>query len=269
MKIGIMGAMPQEVDTILSHMSNTESFDIGSRTYHTGRMGNHDVVLVFSRWGKVASSITATTLISEFKIDQLIFTGVAGAASADLNIGDIVISSQLYQHDMDARPLMPRHEIPLTGITFFRADAALMRRAQSATRGLLATLSQKIPTEELEAFNITSPKCVLGTIATGDQFIGDVARTSALLADRPEIAAATVAVEMEGAAVAQVCSDHRVPFVVIRTISDKADHQSVIDFPRFIEKIARHYSEHIVTRMLSDSADDSVSDAESVTQAFH
>ncbi len=255
MKIGIMGAMPQEVDIILSHMSNVESFDIGSRTYHVGRIGSNDVVLVFSRWGKVAASITATTLISEFKIDQLIFTGVAGAASADLNIGDIVISSQLYQHDMDARPLMPLHEIPLTGVTFFRADTALIRRAQSATRGLLATLSQKIPAQELETFNITSPKCLLGTIATGDQFIGDVARTGALLAERPEIAATTVAVEMEGAAVAQVCADHNISFVVIRTISDKADHQSAIDFPRFVEKIARHYSEHIVTGMLSAQSD--------------
>src|SRR3990167_9585013 len=255
MKIGIMGAMPQEVDSILSHMTDVNSIERGSRTYHVGKINSHDVVLVFSRWGKVASATTATSLITEFKIDQLIFTGVAGASIPDLNIGDVVISSQLYQHDMDARPLMPRHEIPLTGITFFRADAALMRRAQSATRGLLATLSQKISAEELETFNITAPKCVFGTIATCDQFIGDVARTGALLAERPEIEETTEAVEMEGAAVAQVCADHNVPFVVIRTISDKADHQSVIDFPGFVEKIARHYSEHIVTGMLSAQSD--------------
>lgn len=249
MKIGIMGAMPQEVDSILKHITAVQTIEHGSRTYHIGKMNSHDVVLVFSRWGKVAAATTATSLVTEFKIDQLIFTGVAGASAPDLNIGDIVISSQLYQHDMDARPLMPRHEIPLTGITFFKADTTLMRKAQAATRGLLATLSQKIPAEELAAFNITQPKCILGTIATGDQFIGDTARTSAIIAEKPE----TAAVEMEGAAVAQVCADYKVPFVVIRTISDKADHQSAIDFPRFVDKIARHYAEHIVTGMLSNT----------------
>lgn len=246
MKIGIMGAMPQEVDSILKHMTDVQTIEHGSRTYHIGKMNSHDVVLVFSRWGKVAAATTATSLVTEFKIDQLIFTGVAGASAPTLNIGDIVISSQLYQHDMDARPLMPRHEIPLTGVTFFKADPTLIRKAQAATRGLLVTLSQKIPAEELAAFNITQPKCILGTIATGDQFIGDTARTSAIMFEKSE----TAAVEMEGAAVAQVCADYEIPFVVIRTISDKADHQSSIDFPRFIEKIARHYSEHIVTGIL-------------------
>lgn len=248
MKIGIMGAMPQEVDSILSHMTDVHTVEHGSRTYHVGKMNSHDVVLVFSRWGKVAAATTATSLIAEFKIDQLIFTGVAGASTPDLNIGDIVISSQLYQHDMDARPLMPRHEIPLTNITFFKADTTLMRKAQAATRGLLATLSQKISADELSAFNITQPKCILGTIATGDQFIGDTVRTSAIMAERPE----TAAVEMEGASVAQVCTDYKIPFVVIRTISDKADHKSAIDFPRFVEKVARHYAEHIVSSILSD-----------------
>ena len=161
MKIGIMGAMPQEVDSILSHMTNVEVVERGDRKYHVGKIGSYDVVLVFSRWGKVAAATTATSLAAEFKVDQLIFTGVAGASSADLNIGDIVVSSQLYQHHMDARPLMSRHEIPLTGMTFFKADAALMRKTQAATRGLFATLSQKIPSEELAAFGIVDPKCVL------------------------------------------------------------------------------------------------------------
>ncbi len=83
-------------------------------------MNSHDVVLVFSRWGKVAAATTASSLIAEFKIDQLIFTGVAGASAPTLNIGDIVISSQLYQHDMDARPLMPRHENSLTVLPFLK-----------------------------------------------------------------------------------------------------------------------------------------------------
>lgn len=114
-------------------------------------------------------------------------------------------------------------------------------------------LSQKILSEELTAFGIVDPKCVLGTIATGDQFIGDSARTSEIMSERPE----TVAVEMEGAAVAQVCHDYKVPFVVIRAVSDKANHESAIDFPRFIEKVARHYAEQIVTNMLTADCDES------------
>ncbi|MFX9061697.1 5'-methylthioadenosine/adenosylhomocysteine nucleosidase, partial [Acinetobacter baumannii] len=86
-------------------MKDVTIVEHGGRKYHVGKINDTDVVLVFSRWGKVASATTATSLITEFKIDHLIFTGVAGASTPDLNIGDIVISEQLYQHDMDARPL--------------------------------------------------------------------------------------------------------------------------------------------------------------------
>lgn len=246
MKFGIMGAMPQEIDSILSHMTDVATTEHGERKYHSGKINGHDAVLVFSRWGKVASATTATSLITEFKIDQLIFTGVAGATTPNLNIGDIVISEQLYQHDMDARPLMPRHEIPLTGITFFKANPALVEKARVATDGLFSSLSKQISHDVLKTFNITDPKCAVGTIATGDQFVSDRKHTDAIMAEKPE----TIAVEMEGAAVAQVCSDYKIPFVVIRTISDKADHSSAIDFSKFIDNIAKHYSEHVVTNML-------------------
>jgi predicted cupin superfamily sugar epimerase len=148
---------------------------------------------------------------------------------------------------MDGRPIMPaKHEIPLTGITFFKADQGLIKKAEAATDGLFHSLSTKIPATSLERFGIKAPKFIHGTIATGDEFVYSQKRTKAILAERPE----TNAVEMEGAAVAQVCSNYKVPFVVIRTISDKADHTSAIDFPAFINEIARHYSEHIVVSML-------------------
>ena len=246
MKLGIMGAMPQEIDSIYSHMTDVTTIKHGGREYHIGKINDHDVVLVFSRWGKVASATTATSLITEFKIDQLIFTGVAGATTPNLNIGDIVISEQLYQHDMDARPLMPRHEVPLTGVTFFKANPALIENARAATDGLFSCLTEKMSSEVLETFKITNPKCVVGTIATGDQFISNSRQTDAIMSEKPE----TIAVEMEGAAVGQVCGDYNIPFVIIRTISDKADHSAAIDFPKFIEEIAKHYSEHIVTNML-------------------
>lgn len=246
MNIGIMGAMPEEIESLEPHLQEIKIVQRGSRSYCTGKLYAHNVTLVFSRWGKVAAATTATALITEFKIDQLIFTGVAGAASPDLNIGDIVISEQLYQHDMDARPLYPQHEIPLTNTTCFKADKKLIQQALIATDGLLSTLIQTIPEAVLKAFDITSPKCMLGTIATGDCFVSDNKQLQALLNAKPE----TTAVEMEGASVAQVCHDYQVPFVVIRTISDKADHSASIDFPKFVRHIAKHYAEHIVLAMI-------------------
>ena len=123
MILGIMGAMPEEVDIIRNQMMGVSKAQHGSRTYYIGKINGIDVVLAFSRWGKVAASITATSLITKFRIDQLIFTGVAGATAPDLNIGDIVVSGELYQHDLDPRPLFPKHEVPLTGITFFKGSS--------------------------------------------------------------------------------------------------------------------------------------------------
>ena len=111
MKFGIMGAMPEEVDTIRQRMRAVTEVHSGKRSYYQGKIADHDVVLVFSKCGKVAAAATATSLIEKFAIDQLIFTGVAGAVSSDLNIGDIVISTQLYQHDMDASPLFEKYEV--------------------------------------------------------------------------------------------------------------------------------------------------------------
>ena len=247
MIIGIMGAMSEEIDSILPHMMEVISTAYRGRTYHTGKINEHDIVLCFSRWGKVAAADTVGVLIEKFKIEQLIFTGVAGATAPALEIGDIVISDKLYQHDMDARPFMPRYEVPFTSGAFFKADAVLVRQAQTAAIDLFSSLSSITTPEILARFNIVTPKCVVGTIATGDRFIANKAHTDAIMADMPE----TCAVEMEGAAIAQVCTDARVPFVVIRTISDKADHKSEIDFPAFINNISRHYSEHIVRSMLS------------------
>jgi len=249
MRIGIMGAMPEEVDSIRAQMLDVSMTEHGGRQYHLGQLNGIEVVLAFSRWGKVAASATATSLITEFEIDQLIFTGVAGAVSPDLNIGDVVIGEQFYQHDMDARPLFNKHVIPLTGITFFKADASLIKRAEAACKNL----EDSIPAESLMEFRIKKPKYIIGCIASGDQFIADAKKTQSILSDQPK----TVAVEMEGAAVAQVCHDYKIPFVVIRTISDLANHSAQIDFPKFINQIAKHYSENIVKKMLSESfADD-------------
>lgn len=250
MTIGIMGAMPEEIESIKSLMTEVTSHQLGGRTYHQGKINQLDIVLVFSRWGKVASAITTTTLITHFGIDRLIFTGVAGATSSSLNIGDIVIADKLYQHDMDARPLMPRYEIPLTDTTFFHADNKLVEKAATAANKTLSQLKEKISSQLLTQFDIEHPKAVIGTIATGDQFISNNTQTNSIIAEQPE----TLAVEMEGAAVAQVCQEHTIPFTIIRTISDKADHSSAIDFPLFISTIAREYSKQLINELMQHLA---------------
>lgn len=247
MIIGIMGAMPEEVASIHQLMTDTEAVDHGSRHYYQGYINNIPVVLVFSRWGKVAASSTVTALITEFNITHLIFTGVAGAAASYLNIGDIILSQTLYQHDMDARPLLKRHEIPLTGCTFFEADTQLVQFACQAADQLTTTLTEHVSNTTLKRFSINAPNYYTGTIATGDQFISDISHAESLL---PQ----TDALEMEGAAVAQVCHDYMIPFVIMRTISDKADAASEIDFPAFIQDIASVYSKCLIESVFESLA---------------
>ena len=116
MPIGIMAAMQEEIDTLLKELpAGSEVVNDGRRTYHSGHLWGTPVVIVFSRWGKVAAATTATDLISDFCVTEILFTGVAGAAQPGLKVGDIVVGARLWQHDMDARPLFPRHEIPLLG----------------------------------------------------------------------------------------------------------------------------------------------------------
>src|SRR6478736_9802342 len=101
--IGIMGAMPEEIDGVVALLSNRKELTAGRRTYYSGQINSVDTVVVFSRGGKVAAATTVSTLIHEFKITELLFTGVAGAIHSDLKIGDIVLGKRLIQHDMDAR----------------------------------------------------------------------------------------------------------------------------------------------------------------------
>src|ERR1700754_2022194 len=111
--IGIMGAMPEEIDSITELLSEKRELSTGRRTYTIGKLNGIMTVVVFSRWGKVAAAITVSTLIQKFKVTEIIFTGVAGAIAPQLRIGDIVLGKRLIQHDMDARPIMKQFEIPL------------------------------------------------------------------------------------------------------------------------------------------------------------
>lgn len=242
--IGIMGAMPEEIDGVVALLSNCKMTEKGKRRYFSGQINGIDTVVVFSRWGKVAAATTVTTLIHEFQITELLFTGVAGAIHSELKIGDIVLAKRLIQHDMDARPLMKQYEIPLLSKTYLESDSTHLAIASKAINTLIENkrLHAVIDDSSLIEFNINQPKLFIGTIASGDQFFSSNAQKHALTEQLPQV----LCVEMEGAAVAQVCYEYEIPFSIIRTISDVADDQSHIDFPSFIKKISSKYSTEII-----------------------
>jgi len=246
-KVAIMGAMPEEINGILALLENKKETKRAMRTFYTGTVNGYEVTVCFSRWGKTAASVTAGALIGHFGAEEVIFTGVAGALSPDLNIGDIVVAKRLVHHDLDARPLMPRHEIPLLDKTFLEVPAQQFERAQKAVNAVLGDNLRDIFTPvELRRFNIKKPKLVSGDVASGDKFFASDEQKRELLAALP----GSLCVEMEGAAVAQVCYEYGVPFTVIRTISDAANNKAEMDFVGFINTITGKYSREIIKNLL-------------------
>lgn len=243
--IGIMGAMQKEVNNLLVQLKDAKTTTLGRRTYYEGVLFGKPVVIVFSRWGKVAAATTVSTLFLKFKVTELIFTGVAGAINHTLKIGDVVISDKLFQHDMDARPLMAQYEIPLLGKLFFETAQGRQEETKAAAERFLKNIKDTISSEDLEEFRIESPKVIIGNIASGDRFIASDNDRSTIEEGLPSIAC----VEMEGAAVAQVCYEFGIPFTIIRTISDAADEHSDMDFTKFIASIASNYSEGIIREL--------------------
>lgn len=246
--IGIMSAIPEEITGVVHLLQNKKEIRLGKRIYYTGAINNQEVVVVYSRIGKVAAATTISTLILKFSITKLIFTGVAGGIASHLKIGDIVVGTDLVQHDMDAFPLFPKYEIPLIGKTYFKANTELVELAKKSIQTIFdnAYLHQVISDEDLTNFNIHQPKLHLGLIASGDQFFRDQSQKDNLVNGLPD----TLCVEMEGAAVAQVCYEYDIPFVIIRTISDEADQHSTVDFTKFTERISNIYSIEIIKNMI-------------------
>ncbi len=247
MTVAIMSAMHEENASIVQEMDVQNEETIGARTYYSGALLGKSVVVVFSHWGKVAASITATTLINRFDVKEIIFTGVAGAIDSRLGIGDIVIGTELYQHDMDASPIIPRHEIPLLGRATIKADESIRTKLEKAAEWFIKEdLSHMVTQDAVQAFDLNTPRVQLSAIASGDQFISDPGLSEDIAQRLPGVAC----IEMEGAAVAQVCESFNIPFGVIRTISDGANETSEIDFQAFIRNVAQEYSLGIVKRYL-------------------
>ena len=240
MILGIMGAMPEEIDKIIAQITNKEIIERGGRLYYKGELFGQQVVAVFSRWGKVAAATTATSLIVEFNVDKIIFTGVAGAISPELNIGDIVIGQRFFQHDMDARPLMRRFEIPLTGKTSFETSEQNIAQMSQAIHNFLK--NNKEFRKSLSDYDINNLKMTIGDIASGDLFISKEETKSSIIRNLPSV----VCVEMEGAAVAQVCDDYDIPLIVVRVVSDSADENAHNAAKDFLQQHAGDYSLYIL-----------------------
>jgi len=245
-RLGLISALHQEQAGLIECMQGTETVSRGMRKYVVGNLWGIDTVCVLSRVGKVAAAATVATLIEHFGVTHIVFTGVAGAVDSTLQIGDIVVADALVQHDMDATPLFPRYEVPLLGQSHFASDKHLTDHlAKSAHDFVAQDLSAMVPAHDRDAFRLAAPRVHRGLIASGDEFVSSQARQQALTTALPGL----LAVEMEGAAVAQVCFEFGVPFSVIRTISDGANEASPFDFMQFIENVASRYAFGIVKRM--------------------
>ena len=244
--IGIMSAMHEELAAVLAAMPDEQGVRVAGRDFWVGHWHGHDVVVVLSRIGKVAAATTATVLLERFKVDILVFTGAAGGLAADAQVGDGVGASALVQHDMDASPLFPKHEVPLYGRSRFETDAALSQALAAAASQVLSDPAQHLGAQAIADFHLLSPRVHQGLIVSGDRFVSTTAESQALQRSLPD----ALAVEMEGAAVAQVCLDYGVPFAAVRTISDRADDDAHTDFSRFIREVASRYSLAILSQWL-------------------
>ncbi len=219
--------MPQELGSTLNYLSNIQTTICGDLKIYSGEWNfenstnkNVYVSVAWSGWGKVSSARAATRLISKkFKekdLDVLFFFGVAGAIDPKLKQGDIIISSKLVQHDMDARPIFKKYVIPPLSKKILLADPKWINWSSSI-----------LEKANLKDFgNIYS-----GLIATGDKFVNDVKDVKKLKADFHDL----LGVEMEGASVAQVAIQEKIPWQILRVISDSANDSSQKDFEEFLE----------------------------------
>mgnify|MGYP000776331919 CR=1 FL=1 len=228
-RIGIIGAMEVEVEKLKARMENVEITRRASMEFYAGTLEGKNVVVVRSGIGKVNAAVCTQILIDEFEAEAVINTGIAGSLNADINIGDLVISTDLVHHDMNAVAFgYPVGQIPQMDVFSFEADKAL------------ADLAEKVCEEvnpEIQVFH--------GRVVSGDQFISDKAVKERISANFDGYCT-----EMEGAAIAQAAYLNGVPFVILRAISDKADDSATMDYPTF-EKQAIHNSVLLLKELVS------------------
>lgn len=216
-KLGIIGAMEQEVETLLAQMENRSATTVAGSTFYEGRLCGLDVVVVQCGIGKVNAALCVQVLCTKYNITHAVNTGIAGSLSAELDIGDLVVSRDAMYHDFDCVHFgYPYGKVPGIDVVSFPADATMMNLA-------------------FEAANSVHPGHVtVGRVASGDQFVADQSLKNKIIDNTQAICT-----EMEGAAIAQTAYRNGIPFVILRAISDKADNSAEMDYPTF-EKQAAH-----------------------------
>ncbi len=244
MTTAILSALPQEQSGLLASLENAQHTAHAGRTFTSGVLHGQPVVLALSGIGKVATATTATALLERFGAKRIVFTGVAGGVGDGVNVGDVVVADSYVQHDMDASPLFARWLVPGYANACLPCDGALSALLSGAASAYLQSLSSQFGSKN------NPPRLHQGLMASGDRFVNCPEVSSALRA--PLLAAGhdVLAVEMEGAAVAQVCVDYGVAFAAMRTISDRADATAHVDFAQFIDTVASRYADHIVRNLL-------------------
>lgn len=227
MKLGIIGAMREEVQTLLDYMKDEQESDRGGMSFFEGTLEDLDVVVVQSGIGKVNAAVCVQILCTDFHVTHIVNTGVAGSLDAQLDICDMLISRDAMYHDVDVTIFgYPYGHVPGVDVTAFPADELLMQTAYRA------------------AEEVNPGHTRFGRVASGDQFIADHVKKAEIIAHTHASCC-----EMEGAAIAQVAYRNKVPFVILRAISDKADGNGAMDYPTFESISAIRCAE--VTRLMS------------------
>lgn len=228
MKIGIIAAMPEELAYLIQHLENASEEMVLGNTYHTGKIGAVELVLVESGIGKVMAAMSVAILADRFRVDAVINTGSAGALAEGISVGDVVIAEKLAYHDVD--------------VTAFGYEYG-----QMAQQPLYFESDKKFVTLIQESLSKLNQKWHLGLIATGDSFVAGDDKIAVIKEHFPQV----LAVEMEGAAIAQAANDLELPFLVVRAMSDNANHEASISFDEFIVEAGRRSAQALLTLLES------------------
>jgi len=215
-KLAIMGAMEEEITPLLEYFTDIKKNEYANNTYYEVKLGDLEVVIAYSKIGKVFSTLTASTMIQKFGCDTLLFSGVAGGINPELKIGDLIVASKLSQHDLD--------------ITAFGHPAGYVPGGE-----VYVNTDENLKNIALEVARENGIKIIEGIIATGDQFVCDEKRKEFI-----ETTFNADALEMEGASVAVVCDALNVPCLILRAISDTADMDAGFNFEEFLVQSAKN-----------------------------
>jgi adenosylhomocysteine nucleosidase len=246
MTTAILSALPEEQAGLHELLQGKAIIRHAGRDFWCGQLSGQPVVLAQSGIGKVAAATTATVLAERFGVQRIVFTGVAGGLAPQVRVGDVVVGSAYLQHDMDASPIFPKYEAPGYQRSRFTADAHLLAIVSEAAYAVDTWTSGPFGLKN-GSKNGSKPTIHQGLIISGDRFVSTTAESAALQAALPD----ALCVEMEGAAVAQVCCDYALPFVAVRSISDRADDNAHQDFPQFLRTVAAPLSQALVCKLMA------------------